>query len=159
MTKNYVLKAETGYVNISPYGFWYYANDYLDAGINWINHQSENRYSPVPYFLFCRAIELGLKSYLILQGIEIDFIKKKLRHDLIKILKKAQENSLSEIKTISNEEFNEIEKANSFYDLKGFEYFFISNHVEGLAKHPDLKILEAFAKDLLIKLYKPVIDA
>jgi hypothetical protein len=52
------------------------------------------------------------------------------------------------IKTTVEEE-REILIANKIYNKKGFEYFFVLNHVTGLKGLPDLEVLRKYSKKLL----------
>lgn len=152
MKKKYVLKAESMKITITPFGFRKYANDYFVAGEIWLEKQDkeeETTYSPVPYFSYCRAIELGLKAYLLAKGKSIKWIKTELRHDLKKALKHAKQNSLEDLVNTSNKEELEIEIANIYYDEKGFEYFFFENHVTGLKDLPNLEIIRKYSEKLI----------
>lgn len=152
MVKNIVIQIEPAKINITPYGFHKYASDYFDAGERWPKTDEISPYSPVPYFLYCRAMELGLKSFLLAKGKKLKWIKKKLGHSLDKGLRIAKSNGLDDLFKTTNEEINEISKANRNYQIKGFEYFFVSNHVTGLKDIPDLKILRQYSQKLLSKI-------
>lgn len=154
MAKNIVIKVDPIKFNITPFGFHKYASDYLDIADKWAD---ESRYSPVPYFLYCRAIELGLKAYLLAKGKNLDWVKFSLGHDLAKGLKNSRLNSLDDIVETKDTEEKEIKVANKYYNTKGFEYFFISNHVTGLKELPKLGILKGYAHRLL-KNIKPLTD-
>jgi hypothetical protein len=143
---DYVLHAETGHVYITPTGFLGYAQDFFSAGTSW---QLNGRYSPVPYFLICRSIELGLKSFALTKGEKIDFLKsRKVGHDLIVVLNIAKKHSLSYFLETTKDEEIELEKANKYYNDKGFEYFKLKNLTDK-SNLPDLKILTNYAENLL----------
>ena len=154
MTRNIVIKVGPIIFNMTPFGFHKYASDYLDTADKWT---SESKYSPVPYFLYCRAIELGLKAYLLSKGKKLGWVKDSLGHDLDKGLKNSRLNSLDDILDTSDIEEKEIEIANKYYKTKGFEYFFVSNHITGLKGLPKLDILKNYAHRLL-KNIKPLTD-
>lgn len=154
MQKNIVIKIEPLKINITPYGFHKYAMDYLDTANKW---SDDKHYSPVPYFLYCRTIELGLKSYLLAKGKKLDWIKQNIGHDLVKGLQNANKNSLNDIFETTFIVENEIKIANKFYKSKGFEYFFISNHLNGLKDLPTIEILREYANQL-IQSIKPITD-
>jgi len=61
-SKNVVIKAEPGHLHISPFGFFHYGKEFFDAAKGF-KHPAH--YSPVPYFLYCRSIELVLKAFLL----------------------------------------------------------------------------------------------
>lgn len=143
------MKVEPIKINISPFGFHKYASDYLEAADKWT---SESNYSPVPFFLYCRAIELGLKAYLLAKGNNLNWVKGTLNHDLVKGLKNSKLNSLDDILDTSEIEEKEIEMANKYYKTKGFEYFSVLNHVTGLEGLPKMDILKGYAHKLLYKI-------
>jgi hypothetical protein len=147
MSKKYFIKAENVKLNITPLGFFKYASDYFDTANKWT---VDTKFSPVPYFLYCRTIELALKSYLLAKGTELKWIKKKLSHDLNKALEHAIKNCLEQVLVVTDDDKKEIAKANEYYKSKGFEYFLVSNHVKGLALLPDLEKLKNFACKLLV---------
>ncbi len=154
MTRNAIAKLETFSMNISPYGFHTYAMDYMETAEKWTN---EAEYSPVPYFLYCRAIELGLKAFLLAKGKNLAYIKNSVNHNLSVGLKNARQNSLDDIIETTEIEEEEIEKANKYYKTKGFEYFFVLNHMTGLKELPKLDVLQEYSKKLLVKI-KPLTD-
>jgi hypothetical protein len=159
MAKNYILKAESSEIKISPFGFHKYASDYLETAEKW---PTQSTYSPVPYFLYCRTIELGIKAYLLAKGKDLDFIKFNIRHDLTKGLNNAILNALDDILETTDIEKAEIEVANKYYKDKGFEYFFVEKHATGLMELPELEVLKRYAHKLLSKIkaltYDPDID-
>lgn len=108
-------------------------------------------------FLYCRTIELGLKAYLLAKGKNLVYIKKSVGHNLTIGLKNARQNSLDDIIETTDIEQEEIEKANKYYNAKGFEYFFVINHITGLTELPKLEVLKEYSKKLLIKI-KPFTD-
>lgn len=146
MTKNIVIKLDPIILKISPFGFNKYAQDYFIAAEKWTKNKE---YSPVPYFLYCRTIELGLKAFLLAKGEKINWIKIRLGHDLTKTLKRAKNNSLYDWVETTEEDENQIRIANKYYKTKGFEYFFILNHVTGLKNLPKLEIIKSYAEKLL----------
>ena len=78
---NFVLQAEIGHINLSPELYRTYAIQYLQC------HRAfkpDARYSPVPYFLICRSIELSLKA----RRLEVKSrkeVKGKYGHNLAKL--------------------------------------------------------------------------
>ena len=146
MKKKYALNAEVAIIRISPFGFHKYAEDYYLAAKRWRNSE---KYSPVPYFLYCRSIELELKAFLLAKGENVSWIKEKLGHNLVRALIKAKQYSLDDFVKTSLVEENQIDIANGYYNSKGFEYFFVPNHAEGLKKLPKLDVLQNYSEKLL----------
>jgi hypothetical protein len=143
----YVLKAEPIVIKLTPYGFHKYAKDYFSVAESLAKNV---KYSPVPYFLYCRTIELGLKAFLLAKGKTPNWVREKLWHDLTKALMIARQYSLDEFVTTTSRDETQIMIANKYYEAKGFEYFFVLNHVTGLKDLPDLLSLKNYAKKLLI---------
>lgn len=145
--KDIIIKADPIKINISPYGFFYYGKEYFDIAktVNQLDH-----FSPLPYYLFCHAIELLLKAFLLANGISKKDLPNRDRygHDLEKILKKANELGLGKFVVIMPEQAKEIEKANKYYKSKGFEYFDVIRAVKAYPELPDLLVLEQAASML-----------
>lgn len=99
--------------------FHRYACQFLDASRC---VPTDGTYSPVPYYLVCHALELGLKAFSMAKGETTECVKDKLRHNLKKALKRARKYGLDGIIIFSAEEQGELRKANKYYNSKGFEY-------------------------------------
>jgi len=148
MTKNIMIKLETGHYNMTPFGFHKYASDYFVAADTWTKNIIKEGYSPVPYFLYSRSIELGLKAYLLAKKQSLTTVIK-CNHDLIKALNKAKLNSLDSFVITSSDDEKHITLANNIYSKKGFEYFYIINHVTGKEKFPNISVLHDYSEKLL----------
>lgn len=155
-SKNIVIQAEPIVINISPIGFHRYAQEFLRAEEAF---QTTDNFSPVPYYLLCRSIELSLKAYLLLKGYKKKYLKRRIGHNLKKLLMKVQELNIREIITISIEESDNILKANVYYEKKGFEYFFVIDAVTGYKELPDVELLRSLSTRLVDKLYQPCLNA
>ena len=138
---NYTLKAETGHVNISPTGFQLAARDYFKC---YLDFEKPGRFSIVPYFLCCRAIELSLKAKHLETQSRQD-VKQSFRHNLIKSYKGLP----SEKQTLSPEEFQLLQKANEIYNKKEFEYFSVFDAATGFKRYPDLDKLADLTRKLI----------
>jgi SOS response regulatory protein OraA/RecX len=105
----------------------------------------------VPYFLYCRSIELVLKAFLLVKGVpKKDLPKRNLYgHDLGKILEKAKELDLEKFVKITPEQEREISKANKYYASKGFEYFEVIRALKAYPELPDLQVLDQVASELV----------
>jgi len=53
-------------LHINPLGFHRYASEFLRAAQDF---RMNDGFSPVPYYLVCRSIELALKAFLLAKGI------------------------------------------------------------------------------------------
>lgn len=149
---NLVVQVKTAHITMGPTGFIVYAADFLNA---YANFETGKQFSPAKYYLVCRSVELSLKSYLLLKNVPFKNIKYKFRHDLHKILKKSKELGIDTDVGISSEEKAELEKSNSWYNRKGFEYFDIQNIIESKGTLPNLNVMFNFA-DRLINILRPL---
>jgi len=150
---NYVLKAEPGVLHISPLGFHRYASEFFRAAQDF---KINDGFSPVPYYLICRSVELALKAFLLAQGVPKRTLKERtLGHDLEKVLKKAVSLGLDQVVSITPQHKEELGKANNYYASKGFEYFEVTRAATGYPNLPDLRVLSDFASLLITKL-KPL---
>ena len=136
--RNVVIKPQTLPINLSPLGFHRYASEFLRAANSF---KCGDNFSPVPYYLRCRVIELALKAFLLAKGFPKNDLKDKLRHNLENALNSATELGLQSEVAIEPKEKKEIKKANVYYARKGFEYFQVGKFAKGYPELPDLKIL------------------
>ncbi len=153
---NITIKASPFVMNITPYGFFYYGKEFFNTAKAY--NKSDN-YSPVPYYLYCHAIELFLKAFLLSKGVSIKDLKNHYGHFIDKILIKAKEFELDNVVSITNEQEREIKKANEYYAKKGFEYFDLQRTVRAYPCLPNLSHLEQMAETLLIQLEPICINA
>jgi hypothetical protein len=139
------MKAETAHWNFSSPSFHIYAVDYY----NYVQSYKPPKFSPVPFALLCRAIELELKSQLLAQahvgGPGQLEIKNDFGHNLIH----AYEALLDDKKTLTNKELAVLRRANEVYVEKTFDYVSPLEAAHGFSRYPDLAELDAVAKKLL----------
>jgi hypothetical protein len=154
--KSIVIKAGPILVNLSPFGFHRYAKEFMSADESF---DAGDKFSPVPYYLVCRSIELSLKAFLLLRNVEKDKLKQKIGHNLNKALRKAKELNIQEFLSIFSEDEENINKANKYYERKGFEYFFVVDAVTGYKDLPDLEMLRSLSTRLVNELYEPCLHA
>ena len=138
-------------INLSPLGFYRYAKEFHSAAES---YKPIDGFTPVPYYLYCRSLELLFKAYLLSKGITKQKLKK-YSHNLNKVLNKSKELEIEELITISKEEVNNIESANKYYHKKGFEYFEVVDAIKGYENLPELNILKSLSEKLLEVLYEP----
>ena len=79
---DYTMAVETGYINFSPVGFKLAARDFRRCA----DAFKPPKFSIVPYFLYCRAIELGLKA-IHLETHTQQEVMNRYRHNLIRSYK------------------------------------------------------------------------
>jgi hypothetical protein len=132
---SYTLKASVGFVNLSPDAFHRFAGHYLKC---YRDFQSPHKFSPVPYFLLCRALELELKARH-LQFVRQKVVKQQFSHNL-----EAAYNALpAKEKVLNQADLGLLARANAIYKGKGFEYFVPEHALRGYSNYPDLAALEA----------------
>ena len=128
------------------------ANLAPDAFTRWANHYYEckqqfkplHSFSPVPYFLLCRSIELGIKAKH-LHHLTQTQVKKRFGHDLMKAY-----NALDfKDQILSSAEVSILQQASKIYDPKGGEYFEPNDALTGYNRYPDLEQLDGIAKKLI----------
>jgi hypothetical protein len=135
---NYTLKTETGHINVSPVGLRLAARDYFKC---YLDFENPGRFSVVPYFLCCRAIELALKAIHLETKFQAD-VKAAYWHDLV-----ASYSGLpKENQTLSKEEFELLVQVNQIYIQKDFDYFSVNDAATGYRRFPDLEALAQLAR-------------
>lgn len=123
-----VVQVGTATVRMRPVGFALYANEFFIAGAS-IPQDSRARgnttFTPVPYYLFCRALELILKAYLLAQNVaDEEKLKKRFGHDLERLWREAKDHGIMGILGASGPHFEaDLTSANTYYKGKVFEYF------------------------------------
>jgi hypothetical protein len=135
---NVVIKVQPLQIRLGPLGFHRYASEFLRAADSF---ECGDGFSPVPYYLRCRVIELALKAFLLAKRFSKNDLKHKLGHNLEKALNSATKYGLQSEVAIKPKEEEEIKKGNVYYADKGFEYFQVTKAVRGYPMLPDLKIL------------------
>jgi hypothetical protein len=139
---NIVMSASVGYVNLSPDAFHRWATHYYKCRQDF---QSPHKFSPVPYFLLCRAIELELKARHLNTKRQLE-VKNAFGHHLTKAYV-----SLAQIEQIlSSEEFAVLKSASRIYASKGFEYFDPEDTLTAYKRFPDLAVLDSVTRKLLV---------
>jgi len=130
-------------VNASPTMFHVYALHYFECNQAFVNRHP---FSPVPYFLLCRAIELELKSRH-LESKSRKQVKKDYGHNLTKSYDALDPSE----KILDMSEYAELVKASRIYDVpkKGFEYCSVYDAATGFKSFPALAVLDQIARRLL----------
>jgi hypothetical protein len=144
-------------VNITPFGFQFYAKDFFEA---YTKHKSSQKYSPARLFLLTHSIELAAKSLHLAQGRCLADILR-LGHDLEAV---CDPDILAPFGiSLTQAEEVELKKANDYYKGKGFEYFLFkfrgvpmerSGPQQALSAWPGLPD-ESILESLLVKLVAP----
>lgn len=147
--KDDVAAVPTFHLNLSPDAFHLWALHFYDCKQQFTRFTG---YSPVPYFLLCRAIELELKSRHLVDKRQRE-VKQDFGHDLVKAY-----NALpAEQQILGQQEISALRDANEVYRDKGFEYLSPADPLGGFRRHyrkggstpyPDLGLLDSIARKL-----------
>ena len=144
--KEITITVKPGRLKFPTLAFYLYGQDYLDYAV--AAKKPHDRYSPVPYFLYCQSIELLLKSYLSAYGFAREKLRRKFGHDLERLLTVAKEHNLDNVFRSTPQRRLAIRKANSFYREKAnkqFNYLSYKTLTTSNSELPDIRILEGTA--------------
>ncbi len=146
------ITPSSGAALISPIWFHRYASEFATWARKAHDGMGDN-FSPVPYYLCCRSLELVLKAFLLAKGVsQRELMKRDLGHDLCKILLKAKNLDLEKEVPLTSHWEAEVEKANDYYADKGFEYLDVATAGRGYPNLPNLDILNELVSTLLTNL-------
>ena len=137
---NYKLNAEAGHINLSPELFRLGARDYFKS----FTRFEHRKFSPVPFFLCCRAMELALKA-VHLESKKQSEVKQLFSHDLIKCYKGLEKSE----QMLSADEVNLLAAANEIHVAKEFEYLNVVDAATAFRRFPDLDALGNLAKKII----------
>jgi hypothetical protein len=138
---NYRLSAEPGVVNFSAFAFRRWAAHYYKCRHDFVN---PHKFSPLPYFLLCRAIELELKARHLEKKRQREVawtFRHRITSAYLALPKREQ--------ILDAEELAVLKQANAIYATKGFEYIQPIDAATGYKRFPDLDALDRVAKKLL----------
>ena len=126
----------------TPLGFHRFACEFGEWGRR-AHEEHTDRFSPVPYYLYCRSIELALKAFLLAKGLSKPAIASSpLGHSLVSLHAKAQDLGLHSYVPIQPQWEQELRRADEQYTSKDFEYFTVRYH---LTHKPALEDLHALS--------------
>lgn len=136
-------------------GMWRYSHEYFLAG-SVVKANAAGKFSNPSVFLFCRALELSLKAFLLARGVTYSELCKKnhFGHDLDKLVKEARRRKLGTFYKLTRGDIKAINLLNAEYASKNFEYI-----VTGTIKLPPLDGVELLVSQLVINLKPFCINA
>lgn len=135
------LRRSGFFANLAPDAFRRWANHYLQCEKSFA---SPDGFSPVPYFLLCRAIELAIKSvHLEVKG--QPEVKDTFQHNI----KKAYDHLEDDEKFLTDEELSLLERVSLIYSPKGFEYHHAEDMVTAYSRYPNLNDLRSLASKIV----------
>jgi hypothetical protein len=128
--------------NLAPDAFHRYATHYYKCKRDFT--PPDGAFSPIPYFLLCRAIELEIKARH-LKHLTQEEVKDKFRHHLLRAYRAldAQEQILSQ------NELAVLKTADELYRKTDLAYFNPVLALRAFSQVPDLDILDSIAKKLI----------
>jgi hypothetical protein len=157
-----VVRVGTATVRMSPVGFALYAEEFLKAGESIAAHsqaRGNTTFTPVPYYMFCRALELILKAFLLAKHRSLDELKSRYRHDLEKLWREANGLGLSAVVGTCTQSFEaDLASANSYYKGKAFEYFDFRRWAHGYQGLPPLDTFQEEVRRIVEKTKKFCFD-
>jgi hypothetical protein len=112
----------------TPLGFHRFACDF-GAWAERSHDEASEHYSPVPYYLYCRSIELFLKAFLLAKGLSKQQVAK-LGHNLVALLVEARTQGLHSLVDVEPTWEKELARAGEQYTNKDFEYFTVRFHLD-----------------------------
>jgi hypothetical protein len=140
------LNAETGVMNFSSFSFRKFAQHYYKCVEDF---ESPDDFSPVPYALLCRAIELQLKS-LLLKAADAGGSGQANMKEYGHNLEKAYEALDASDKVLTGDDLKLLREANAIYNIgKGFDYITPTDAAHGYSRFPNLDALKALTKKLI----------
>jgi hypothetical protein len=138
---NYTITPEPGFLNFSAFAFRRWAQHYYKCRHDFAN---PDKFSPVPYFLLCRAIELELKARHLEKKRQPE-VRRTFRHRI----KSAYLALPKRQQVLTPEELVVLKQANAIYTTKGFEYVLPCDAATAYKRFPDLDCLDRLTRKLL----------
>ena len=138
-------------LRITPYALARISDDF---------HKCSTKYKPTNffpltnYFLYLRSIELGMKAVILSKSCtkkDKDFIKLKIGHDLVKLVKSYKNKVDKDV--LSTKEEGILRQINGFYKSKGLEYFTIEMIMSAARAYKNLPEIRE-VRDISIKINK-----
>ena len=137
---DHIMKVEAAHINLSPEMFRMNSHDYFKA---YLDFEKPGRFSPVPFFLCCRAIELAIKA-LHLESKSRKEVKDLYKHNLVKSYDSLDESQ----RILSTDERQLLAAANEIYVKKEFEYLSVYDAGMAYSRFPDLARLDALTRKI-----------
>jgi hypothetical protein len=138
---NITILVPTGHINLSPVLFQLSARDYFKC---YLAFEKSEKFSAVPFFLCCRAIELALKAKH-LESKSRKEIKQLCSHNLMKSYSELD----SEQHMLLEEELELLAAANEIYVAKEFEYLNVFDAATAYKRFPDLEKLGTLTRKII----------
>ena len=137
---NLTVTPSTAVLNLSPEAFHLYAYQHWKCKKDF----KLPYFSPLPFYLLCRALELELKSRHLFKKTQKQ-VKKRYGHKL-NVAYADLDNSQ---KILSLHEEGVLKQASDIYSAKDFEYFSPTDAISGNKRYPKLTSLESITQKLI----------
>lgn len=129
-----------------PLGLQLRARAFLEAAQ--LTHAKVERFSPVASFLYCRALEVAFKAYLLARDGTLDQVAA-FGHDLERLLVESFAHGLDAAVVLSVDERQVILDVNEHYLGNKLAYFDLFATLGGYSGHPELDALGHIAEKLV----------
>lgn len=140
-----VVTPRPAVLHMSPLGFFIHAREFLDAST--LLSEKRGRTTFVAAFLSCRAIELGLKAFLLATGDSVKKVKR-LNHNLARALDASYDRGLAAVVELTASERELLTSVNPQYMAQTLAYWDLFSSVAA-PKNSDLHALSTIGKKLL----------
>ena len=137
----HIVQIKGCFTNLSPMAFRKWARQCYGCAAPLL---PQTEFSPVPYFLLCRAIELELKAEH-LETKRQPEVKRDFGHYLFKSYAALPTHR----QVLTAAELDLLKEADAIYSAKGFEYFNPEHALRGYSQYPDLGSLNDLTRKLL----------
>ena len=149
--RDIVVQVGTATFRMSPVGFAIYADQFLKAAQS--VSEADTKFTPVPYYLYCRALELIFKAFLLAKGHKLSDLKDDYGHNLVALWNAAGQDGLADaVPELPSEIESVLALVNPYYKGKAFEYFDFSRWAHGYEGLPSLDRLRDLTAMLIEKL-------
>jgi hypothetical protein len=140
LTGDKKMEVPTGNLNLASDAFHLWAAHYYKCKNDF---KSPSLFSPLPFFLLCRAIELEIKSRHLTHMTQEE-VKDRYRHNIEKAYNELNQTE----KILSASEKAILQKASKIYNKKNFEYYHPMSLITRY-EHFDLESLDSIANKLI----------
>jgi hypothetical protein len=147
-----VVAVEAPHIDTRPPGYYLWAEQFHRYGQEARAVECEG-FTPVPYSMFCRALELVLKAFLLTKGRTIEHLKNVHHHNLQTLLDEAIEAGLTALVIVPPDWKSTVVRANVYNTNRDFEYYSFWTVLDWQKNRlPSLDTLDKMCSTLLEKL-------
>jgi hypothetical protein len=118
-----------------------------------LQRNGDDKLSHPMYYLIGHGIEVALKSFLLYSGIDLEVLRKKYNHDLLKLSKKVESLADERLSIFVSDYLAAIDMLNIYYMDKQFEY-----RVTGFKRYPDPNLLITFLEKFILIVHPLIVS-